>query len=215
MVLDDVADPVCANIGRTYTQEGRGNFRLTNVVLAEVAAPITHGGHPGSNAPGRHAEDDVNLVACFDESQMTHPENRATCGPETAHVASTAKPPTVVFSLRGREEGNVPAYGISRDAVDRSGEASTGTATDRSGLGVTRELSATIKARGPNAVAAGAAVRRLTPIECERLFGLPDNWTAIPYRGKPAKNTPRYAALGNSIPVTVLRWLGRRIQEVS
>jgi DNA (cytosine-5)-methyltransferase 1 len=58
------------------------------------------------------------------------------------------------------------------------------------------------------------AVRRLTPRECERLQGFPDNHTAVPYRGKPAADGPRYRALGNSMAVPVLRWIGERIQMV-
>ena len=63
-------------------------------------------------------------------------------------------------------------------------------------------------------VAASMAVRRLTPVECERLQGFPDNYTAIPWRGKPADQCPdgpRYKALGNSMAVPVMRWIGRRI----
>ena len=59
----------------------------------------------------------------------------------------------------------------------------------------------------------GAAVRRLTPRECERLQGFPDDWTAAPYRHKPAADGPRYKALGNSMAVPVLRWIGERIQQ--
>jgi len=55
------------------------------------------------------------------------------------------------------------------------------------------------------------AVRRLTPRECERLQGFPDDWTLITYRGKPAADGPRYKALGNSMAVNVMRWLGQRI----
>ena len=58
------------------------------------------------------------------------------------------------------------------------------------------------------------AVRRLTPIECERLQGFPDNWTRVPYRKKPAEECPdgpRYAACGNSMAVPVMEWIGRRI----
>ena len=58
-------------------------------------------------------------------------------------------------------------------------------------------------------------VRRLTPMECERLMGFPDNFTRIPYRGKPASDGPRYKALGNSFAVPVVRWIGERIQQVS
>jgi DNA (cytosine-5)-methyltransferase 1 len=58
----------------------------------------------------------------------------------------------------------------------------------------------------------GTAVRRLTPLEWERLMGLPDSYTLIPYpRNKPAKDGPRYKAIGNSISVPTLRWIGRRI----
>jgi DNA (cytosine-5)-methyltransferase 1 len=58
---------------------------------------------------------------------------------------------------------------------------------------------------------AGMSVRRLTPTECERLQGFPDNWTLIAYRGKPAADGPRYRALGNSMAVPVVRWLLERI----
>jgi DNA (cytosine-5)-methyltransferase 1 len=64
------------------------------------------------------------------------------------------------------------------------------------------------------AVARGMQVRRLTPRECERLQGFPDDYTLIPYRGKPAADGPRYKALGNSMAVPVMRWIGRRIQMV-
>jgi DNA (cytosine-5)-methyltransferase 1 len=66
------------------------------------------------------------------------------------------------------------------------------------------------------AVATTAAVRRLAPTECERLQGFPDGYTLIPYRGKPAAvDGPRYKALGNSMAVPVMRWIGQRIQMVS
>ncbi len=58
------------------------------------------------------------------------------------------------------------------------------------------------------------AVRRLTPRECERLQGFPDDWTAIPYRGKPASDGPRYKAIGNSMAVPVMKWIGERIAIV-
>jgi len=61
------------------------------------------------------------------------------------------------------------------------------------------------------------SVRRLTPVECERLQGFPDNYTRIPYRNKPADKCPdgpRYKALGNSMAVPVMAWVGNRIQMV-
>ena len=58
-------------------------------------------------------------------------------------------------------------------------------------------------------------VRRLTPTECERLQGFEDGWTDVPYRGaEHAPDSPRYKALGNSMAVPVMRWIGRRIQHV-
>ena len=57
-------------------------------------------------------------------------------------------------------------------------------------------------------------VRRLTPVECERLQGFPDHYTAIPWRRKTASECPdgpRYKALGNSWAVPVVRWIGERI----
>ena len=58
-------------------------------------------------------------------------------------------------------------------------------------------------------------VRRLTPVECERLQGFPDNFSNIAYRGKSeSPDGPRYKALGNSMAVPVMAWIGQRIQEV-
>lgn len=57
-------------------------------------------------------------------------------------------------------------------------------------------------------------VRRLTPLEWERLQGFPDNYTLIKYNGRKAKDSPRYKALGNSMAVPVMQWIGNRIQLV-
>jgi DNA (cytosine-5)-methyltransferase 1 len=63
------------------------------------------------------------------------------------------------------------------------------------------------------AIVGRSNVRRLTPRECERLQGFPDDYTLIPYRGKPASDTPRYRALGNSMAVPCMRWIGERIRQ--
>lgn len=57
-------------------------------------------------------------------------------------------------------------------------------------------------------------VRRLTPLECERLQGFPDGWTDVLHEGRPASDSARYKALGNSMAVPVMRWIGERIQRV-
>lgn len=74
--------------------------------------------------------------------------------------------------------------------------------------------STTPTGQGAPIASIGQAVRRLTPRECERLQGFPDDYTLIPYRGKPAADGPRYKALGNSMAVPVMHWIGRRISMV-
>ena len=69
--------------------------------------------------------------------------------------------------------------------------------------------------QGGTAVMQTMQVRRLTPVECERLQGFPDGYTNIPWRGKPeSPDGPRYKALGNSMAVPVMRYIGERINKV-
>lgn len=85
------------------------------------------------------------------------------------------------------------------------------------GTGAQEELAYTQNATGVMGVCTNATVRRLTPVECERLMGFPDNWTRIPWRGKPEEQCPdgpRYKACGNSMCVNVMRWIGMRIAQV-
>jgi len=71
-----------------------------------------------------------------------------------------------------------------------------------------------VNASGPTVMAA-MQVRRLTPVECERLQGFPDNYSNIPWRKSPeAPDGPRYKALGNSMAVPCMAWIGQRIAEV-
>lgn len=84
-------------------------------------------------------------------------------------------------------------------------------------LGLTSELCYTLNtSHSSHAVIHGDDVRRLMPLEYERLQGFPDHYTCIPWRGKPittCPDAPRYKALGNSMPVPVIRWLGKRISR--
>lgn len=75
-------------------------------------------------------------------------------------------------------------------------------------------VSPALTSKNPTAIATRWIVRRLTPRECERLQGFPDDYTLVPHRGKPAKDGPRYKALGNSWATPCARWIGQRIQEV-
>ena len=83
------------------------------------------------------------------------------------------------------------------------------------GKGFRQNTAFTLNATDVQGVAQ-ARVRKLTPVECERLQGFPDNWTRIPYRGKPAEDcpdSPRYKAIGNSWAVPCVRWIGERIKK--
>ncbi|OWV62562.1 hypothetical protein ATY75_12120 [Rhizobium sp. N122] len=117
----------------------------------------------------------------------------------------------VSSTLEARAEVQAVAFGIDSDCLDRSGEGAGGSAGERSGLGITEGHINALRAKRPNAVATEWAVRRLTPRECERLQGFPDDFTNVPYRGKPAADGPRYKALGNSMAVNAMRWIGQRI----
>lgn len=68
------------------------------------------------------------------------------------------------------------------------------------------------RAQERNILAPSMQVRRLTPRECERLQGFPDDYSLVPNRGKPAADGPRYKALGNSWAVPVVAWIGKRIK---
>lgn len=86
----------------------------------------------------------------------------------------------------------------------------------RAGLGIGEDGDPmfTMQAGAQHGVGHGSAVRRLTPRECERLQGFPDDYTLIPWRGGMASDGPRYKALGNSMAVPVMRWIGERIAAV-
>lgn len=92
----------------------------------------------------------------------------------------------------------------------------------RNGRGAPSELVPPLKARSSDSgkgdaaplIATSWAVRRLTPVECERLQGMPDGHTLVEYRGKPAADGPRYKAIGNSFPAPILRHIGERIQAI-
>lgn len=100
------------------------------------------------------------------------------------------------IAIRGREEGSTVE--VRNDGTANALLTPNG---GRAGMGV-------------GAVGWGMQVRRLTPVECERLQGFPDNHTLIPWRGKDAADCPdgpRYKAIGNSMAVPVMRWIGERI----
>ena len=81
------------------------------------------------------------------------------------------------------------------------------------GGGILKELSQPLSTNESHAIQQAMAVRRLTPVECERLQGFSDNYTDIKSKGKPTPDGSRYKALGNSMAVPVMAWIGARIQQ--
>ena len=117
---------------------------------------------------------------------------------------------TTVSATYGTGGGNVPVT-IQPIAFEPGKMKRLGYGDAEAGLSPTLRADA-----GDNQVAAsiGMAVRRLTPVECERLQGFPDNYTDIKTKNKATPDGPRYKALGNSMAVPVMRWIGERIQKV-
>lgn len=129
--------------------------------------------------------DKPHILLPFDETQITSAENR--CNPQPGdpcHPLVKGGRPPTL-ALHARQD---PDHGPVTHPLD----------TDGSSIGIFQSW----------------RVRRLMPVECERLQGFPDGYTAINYRGKPAADGPRYKALGNSMAVNVMRWIGRRIEMV-
>lgn len=101
------------------------------------------------------------------------------------------------------------------DARCTEAKGSIGTLTARMGTGGNN--TPLVLHNGTTPAISRPMVRRLTPVEAERLMGFPDNWTRIPWRGKPAEkcpDAPRYKACGNSFCVNCVEWIGERIEKV-
>jgi DNA (cytosine-5)-methyltransferase 1 len=156
----------------------------------------------------------------FDTTQITSAANYSNpkpgdpCNP----LAAGAHAPAIAF--HGSQDPDVS--GDVTHPVGRNQGQETCIAFQSSQSGVRLgDTHATLDANnGPrrhNGVLQAMQVRRLTPRECERLQGFPDDYTLIPWRKKPADQCPdgpRYKALGNSWAVPVASWIGERIQAV-
>lgn len=150
---------------------------------------------------------------------MGHGDSHANAGGQVA----IAYPLLEVGKRTGRSTSD-PRAGLGVGA--ESDPMFTLQASAQHGVCVTGDITHTLKAEGFDASEDGtgrgqpitpeaAGVRRLTPRECERLQGFPDDYTLIPWRGKPATECtdgPRYKAIGNSKAVPVVRWIGRRLK---
>ena len=168
-----------------------GNERVECEAI--VTGPLTAG---MSKGPRGTEGVESNHVIAYDTTNITSPTN-----------GSNPKPGDPVFTLASGQHPPLltPAvtFGIDHD------------------LNAAKELMGPL-IRGPqgaprNSISQGTQVRRLTPTECERLQGFPDDYTQIPWRNKAAENCPdgpRYKAMGNSMAVPVMRWIGERIEMV-
>jgi DNA (cytosine-5)-methyltransferase 1 len=168
----------------------------------------------------------VPVAIAFDLSNVTSPDNR-----------SNPQPGAPCHALH-KTSDTVIAYPINADALRGEGSALTPSAdaegrVRQTGKGDAAPLVAFADVADPvaanqaktytrdgsgnfrmsNVAHTSMQVRRLTPRECERLQGFPDDWTLIDRKGKPAADGPRYKALGNSMAVPVITWIGQRIER--
>lgn len=182
-----------------------------------------------SDAPDNRAIGPIcQEMICFDETQITSRANRSApkAGDPCHPLAAGARSLTIGFSCKDHGAdasddiaptlramgGNVPNGGgqlaVAFDLRGREGGAQFEGPHD------TANIRAASGGSSRSYVATQWAVRRLTPKEAERLQGVPDDYTAIPWRGRPASECPdgpRYKALGNSWAVPVVRWIGARL----
>lgn len=173
----------------------------------------------------------VGAVA-FDTTQITSKTNRCNLqvGDPCHPLAAGAHAPAIAFSAKDDggdamgdlsptlragghasshpNAGVMPAVAYTIHGTDKT--ARVASATEVAGS-IRTKAPGSIENSSTTAVAVNMAVRRLTPRECERLQGFPDDYTRIMYRGKLAADGPRYKALGNSMAVPVMHWIGRRI----
>jgi DNA (cytosine-5)-methyltransferase 1 len=183
----DVAGSLAASTGGSDENDARDGRLIAfggNDTRGPIEVATARNAHGG---PHGRLDFESETFVCFDTTQITSKENR--CQPQPGApchpLAAQAHPPTIAFDAR---QSDVIQYGEKTGPLD----------TDQQTYGVL----------------SGPSVRRLLPVETERLQAFEDNYTAITYRGKPAADGPRYRAIGNSMSVTVIRWILRRIEVV-
>ncbi len=184
----DVSPTMNAHYGDKQGLEDQHALGGAGMFVPDTCGVITAGIHKGPR--GTEAVDSDQLVACAEVSPCM-----------TAGGAP--------FERTGNERTECEA--IVAGFLPKQGEKS-------GSLGYQENEAPTLRAgRDSYGLLKDMSVRRLTPVECERLMGFPDNYTAIPWRGKAAElcpDGPRYKALGNSWAVNCARWVGTRIQMV-
>jgi DNA (cytosine-5)-methyltransferase 1 len=206
---------------------GRLDFESETFVVGTLGA----GGKTAGSATTQDAEQNLLVPIPFDTTQITSPKNFSEPEPEPAPgdpshpLARGAHPPAIAFHLTqdpisgevtpamsGGNRQGCATLGVATPILEPGRRSGRSTDDRRIGIGIGEpgDPMFTLPAERPHGVQHGMAVRRLTPRECERLQGFPDDYTAIPG----AKDGPRYRALGNSMAVPVMRHIGRRIMAV-
>jgi DNA (cytosine-5)-methyltransferase 1 len=209
-----------------------GGFRTTDLDNSGAFIPVCFGGNRTSGpidvTPALLAQPGSGFKCDFEsETFITHSLRGE--GFDASEDGTGRGTPLVPVAFSAKDHGADAAYdcsptlramGHAASHPNGGGQVAVAFQSSQSGVRV-GETHATLDAnngsRRHNGIALAAAVRRLTPRECERLQGFPDDYTAIPWRGKPAAECPdgpRYKALGNSMAVPVVRWIGHRIAMV-
>lgn len=183
---------------------------IAQTLYGSDVMPTLLGSHGGTGGVG--TTQDQSVILAFGGNRQSGPIDVATA--ITAHGGPHGRldfetETFVATTLRARDG----AKGVDSDATDTLIPMGFNSREDPCAYG---DQSGALGSSSPQAqaVAGRAGVRRLTPRECERLQGFPDDYTAITYRRKPAADGPRYKALGNSMAVPVMAWIGRRIEAV-
>jgi DNA (cytosine-5)-methyltransferase 1 len=201
-------------IGRQPENGGNGDgftdggpmYTLNATGVHGVAQPISFDmAQITSKVNGTRVEPGLPISTMAKGSQMHVALSVYENHPADSRVQEMGEVCSTVTSRWGTGGGNLPMVGaVGTDLYN-------GAITGEVAATMTKSMSGT--GTGPTAMQQ-MAVRRLTPIECERLQGFGDNYTDIMPRGKPTPDGPRYKALGNSMAVPVMAWIGKRIQEV-
>lgn len=179
--------------GHRVDAEGAANGHLVPAISAKWAK--------GTGGP---AGDEAQNLLAFDLAQLTSPDNRTNPQPgdPAAPLAATGQP-HVAYAIRSDPGGTGQGHNTNYVPVYQCHGGSVGP------MGVPSAL----QASQTPAVQVATAVRRLTPLECERLQGMPDGWTAVS-DGRPQSDSARYRQLGNSVAVPVFEWVARRLLVV-
>jgi DNA (cytosine-5)-methyltransferase 1 len=232
MVYEQVAQPVhafkvrggCEGGGKGYLGEDEKAFTISTTQDQQIAQPIQI---CFNDANGKRA-DRPNGGCYITENPKASPT--VTCAESDLKVLQpiAVDAPTIIDRAafnQGQnaqyepriEEGQTMSSLVAKGPHAVAGFLPT-QGSKAQGIGYAEEQAPTLRAGCDNyGVMHTMAIRRLTPKECERLQGFPDDWTQIPYRNKPADQCPdgpRYKACGNSMAVPVMRWIGKRIQLI-